>query len=152
MTLKSDCPLLPFFFSCYLFLSTLILLFPGSFLLFIFPYFLPCPPFFSYSIVSWLVWAALLGYFFGLLWFVFFPWLVLNKTKSSRLHSGVVPCCVLLPHLILLDLMTRILQSQPQTPMLIVVFLFYSFNLLSSDFCFFFLSLPPGNCSSCLQA
>lgn len=95
MTLRSDCPLLPFFFSCYLFLSTLILLFPGSFLLI----FLLCLHPFSYFIVSWLVWAALLGYFFGL-YGLFFPWLVLNKTKSSRLHSGVVPCCILLPYLI----------------------------------------------------
>lgn len=140
MTSRFDCSLLFFTASSFLVRSF------SSFLLI----FLLCLHPFSYFIVSWLVWAALLGYFFGL-YGLFFPWLVLNKTKSSRLHSGVVPCCILLPHLIHLGSDDKNFAESAQTPMLIVAFLF-SFDLLSSCFCFFFLSLPPGNCSSCFQA
>lgn len=109
MTWRSDCPLLSLLFLPLPLPSTLTLLFPGSFLL----YFLPC------SVMVGL--GCSVGLFFFGLYGLFFPWLVLNKTKSPRLHSGVVPCCVLLPHPIHLGSDDKNFAESAQTPCLLLL-------------------------------
>lgn len=107
---------------------------------------------FFHSVMAWLgllCWVIFLAFMV-----CFSPGLCSTRLNLKRLRSGVVTCCVLLPHLIHPGSGDKNLQSQPMTPMLIAVFSPFFFASLSFSyyFYFFFLSLPPGNCCSCFQA
>lgn len=70
-----------------------------------------------------MAWLGLLCWVIFLAFMVCFsPGLCSTRLNLKRLRSGVVTCCVLLPHLIHPGSGDKNLQSQPMTPMLIAVF------------------------------
>lgn len=102
MTWRSDCPLLSLLFLPLPLPSTLTLLFPGSFLL----YFLPC------SVMVGL--GCSVGLFFLAFMVCFFPGLCSTRLNLQGCTQEWFPAVFSFPILSILDLMTRILQSQPR--------------------------------------